>query len=376
LLSTIFYTKLDFPVIANPSLLNAYGSVPGPGFWTEVQSMNYGRLLAQKAVVNGKIYVIGGRDEVGARFNYNEEYDPIANSWTTKASIPTQEDAGAIVAYNGKIYVAGGYPNGKKHYVYDPQLDSWSDDPTDLPFQIWDCGSALIGQYFYIIGGSADANVYTSVIKYDLINGGSWSNAGWMSFGFAKCAVSVHNGKMYVFTSNWAQIHQHCGVFDPSTGSWTNLSDAPYPFMAATPTSIDGYVYLLRDSAGSNYMPNFFAYDPVSDTYTEVESLKLVNELRTCLQLVNMGSDIYHCGGSADGYKNRVFRYRKGVAPPESPVGGISIPVNKLELLAPYIGLTTLLTLAVVTVSYVKKRKREIQRLTLKRIIKELVKCM
>jgi parallel beta-helix repeat protein len=41
-----------------------------------------------------------------------------------------------------------------------------------------------------------------------------------------------------------------------------------------------------------------------------------------------------------------------------SPVGGISIPVNKLELLAPYIGLATLLAVAVVTVVYVKKRKR------------------
>lgn len=43
---------------------------------------------------------------------------------------------------------------------------------------------------------------------------------------------------------------------------------------------------------------------------------------------------------------------------PPTPVGGIYIPVNKLELLAPYIGLTILLALAVVTVGYVKKRKR------------------
>ena len=40
------------------------------------------------------------------------------------------------------------------------------------------------------------------------------------------------------------------------------------------------------------------------------------------------------------------------------PVGGIWIPVNKLELLAPYIGLTILLAVAVMTVGYIKKRKR------------------
>ena len=43
---------------------------------------------------------------------------------------------------------------------------------------------------------------------------------------------------------------------------------------------------------------------------------------------------------------------------PTEPVDGLWIPVNKLELLAPYIGLTILLAVAVVTVGYVKKRKR------------------
>jgi len=59
---------------------------------------------------------------------------------------------------------------------------------------------------------------------------------------------------------------------------------------------------------------------------------------------------------------------------PSTPaVGGIYIPVNKLELLAPYIGLTLLLAVVVMTIVYVKKRK--IQRLTLKQTIKEPVKC-
>jgi len=44
---------------------------------------------------------------------------------------------------------------------------------------------------------------------------------------------------------------------------------------------------------------------------------------------------------------------------PSAPVGGISIPVNKLSLLAPYIASTTLLAVAAVAVIYVKKRKRQ-----------------
>ena len=41
------------------------------------------------------------------------------------------------------------------------------------------------------------------------------------------------------------------------------------------------------------------------------------------------------------------------------PVGGIWAPVNKLQLLAPYIGLIILPAVAVITVGYVKKRKRK-----------------
>jgi hypothetical protein len=42
-----------------------------------------------------------------------------------------------------------------------------------------------------------------------------------------------------------------------------------------------------------------------------------------------------------------------------TPVGGIYIPINKLQLLAPYIGLTILLVVAVITLGYIKKRKRD-----------------
>jgi len=44
--------------------------------------------------------------------------------------------------------------------------------------------------------------------------------------------------------------------------------------------------------------------------------------------------------------------------PSPPPVGGTYIPVNVFELLAPYIGLTIILAVAVITVAYVKKRKR------------------
>jgi len=41
------------------------------------------------------------------------------------------------------------------------------------------------------------------------------------------------------------------------------------------------------------------------------------------------------------------------------PVGGVWVPINKFELLAPWIGLTSLITVAAVSVVYVKHRKKK-----------------
>ena len=43
-----------------------------------------------------------------------------------------------------------------------------------------------------------------------------------------------------------------------------------------------------------------------------------------------------------------------------SPVGGIWVPINKFELLAPYLGLASLITIATLSIVYVKYRKQKV----------------
>jgi len=121
--------------------------------WTTKAPMNYARANLGVVAVNGKIYAIGG--DVGSIFgncvtiktmsatvSTNEEYDPITNAWTVKASMPTNRALFGIAAYNDKIYCIGGYTTteytnewGGSSYsyeatkcneVYDPAKDSWA----------------------------------------------------------------------------------------------------------------------------------------------------------------------------------------------------------------------------------------------------------
>ena len=72
------------------------------GSWTTLEPMSNSRHWLGAAVVDGKIYAIGGG--TGA----NEMYDPETDTWTTKASMPTRRYNFGIAVYQDKIYVFGG----------------------------------------------------------------------------------------------------------------------------------------------------------------------------------------------------------------------------------------------------------------------------
>jgi N-acetylneuraminic acid mutarotase len=103
---------------------------------TPVPTARYG---AATGVIGGKLYVASGccvyNSPPYPRFTENEAYDPIANTWTTKAPIPLAVYGAATGVINGKLYVAGGAAdenNGTNRadlQVYDPVADSWTTKP-------------------------------------------------------------------------------------------------------------------------------------------------------------------------------------------------------------------------------------------------------
>lgn len=94
--------------------------------------INYGQLATMSkarhslmvACLGGYLYAIGGADASNKVLGDVERYDPVHNTWTACASLPTPRAMGAAVALNGRIYVLGGFDaNGKSLRsveVYDP----------------------------------------------------------------------------------------------------------------------------------------------------------------------------------------------------------------------------------------------------------------
>jgi N-acetylneuraminic acid mutarotase len=138
--------------------------------WRERAPMPTPRNHTTAGVVNGKIYVIGGR--IGAAFiaaSSNlanvEAYDPATNTWSGPlAKMPTARSGLTSGVYNGKIYAAGGeWQNAVEQTAYrvfeayDPATDSWSVLP---PMALARHGVAggVIGNRFYAISGDVQSS--------------------------------------------------------------------------------------------------------------------------------------------------------------------------------------------------------------------------
>lgn len=77
--------------------------------WSIKSEMQSDRTLLSAAVVNGKLYALGGCCSVGLPLNINEEYNPSTDSWVFRAPMFTNRSGFAIATAKGKIYALGGF---------------------------------------------------------------------------------------------------------------------------------------------------------------------------------------------------------------------------------------------------------------------------
>jgi N-acetylneuraminic acid mutarotase len=107
---------------------------PATDAWTMRASMPTARsALGAVTASTGRVYAIGGSDGSDELATV-EEYDPATDTWTMRAAMPTARDAlGVAAATNGKIYAVGGtsWTTGGPvcHATveeYDPSADTWT----------------------------------------------------------------------------------------------------------------------------------------------------------------------------------------------------------------------------------------------------------
>ena len=118
------------------------------------------------AEAGGKIYALGGNNSLNNYLsgiqNVVEEYDPAANTWTTKAPMPTVREVLAAAAAGGKIYAIGGFDNRGvdlnvvEEYDPAPTSNTWTTKAPMLTTRS-NLTAAEAGGKIYGIGGASGA---------------------------------------------------------------------------------------------------------------------------------------------------------------------------------------------------------------------------
>lgn len=191
--------------------------------WSTKSTMPTGRQGLAVAVVEGKIYAMGGHDNVLPYSAACEEYDPQADSWVIKTPMPTPREAPAAAAVGGKVYVIGGYDGSNLLSTveqYDPTTDTWT-AKAFMPTPRSGHRAVAVGDKIYVIAGFSGSGSSGAVEEYDP-QSNTWSVKGDMPFTWVNTpAAAVYNGKVYV-AGGWTGGFEtsQFSVYDPSTDSW------------------------------------------------------------------------------------------------------------------------------------------------------------
>jgi hypothetical protein len=253
LLATLFLMRLE-PVLSSSEVVE--------NSWVSKASMHQTRYGLGVAVVNGRIYAIGGNTEeevVGT----NEEYDPATDTWVLKTPMPTPRNYFAIAAYQSKIYCIGSGVNE----VYDPLTDSW-ETKTPMPTARYGVQANVVDDKIYLIGGydPNNSSIRSTINEvYDPATD-SWTTKVPMPNITYGCISAVIDTKIY-FISTFASMQ----IYDTATGTWS-LGTAPPASVywgaavATTGVMAPKRVYALGISG---YSPEHFVrvYNPENDMW-------------------------------------------------------------------------------------------------------------
>ena len=285
--------------------LGLLGTSPGfaqSGAWTKKANLPTARAAPASAVVNGKIYVIGGHDENFLSLATTEEYDPTTNTWTKKAKMPTPRNGLSACAVDGKIYVFGGAAEGvflKTVEEYDPATDTWK-SRADMPTARGGLRCIAVGGKIYALGGAIVEGiriVTLSVVEEYDPQTNTWATKKNMPVGRSDFAVGEVNGQIYVmggFVASGAPGAVH--AYNPATDTWTTVNSLlPTPRSQISASTVNGIIYVIggQSSAGAT-LATVEAFDPESNSWTTMAPMP---SPRLDLATSSVNGKIYAIGG-------------------------------------------------------------------------------
>lgn len=246
--------------------------------WTTVAPLPIAMNHANAAVVDGKIYVLGGLagGVVWRAFPDCYVYDPKTDHWTTLPPMPRDQARGssAVGVRGTKIYLAAGMRSldgslGGLHDTvdtvtsYDSKNGAWKTLPS-LPAPRDHAGAALVGHKMYVLGGrtQGQVNVRNTTYVLDVRSPeAGWTQKADMPTARGGLSAGVVGSVVYTFGGEGNPTPGSDGVFNETeayvtvTDTWRKLAPMALPRHGTSAVSVGGGIYIPGGSIAEGAGP-------------------------------------------------------------------------------------------------------------------------
>jgi N-acetylneuraminic acid mutarotase len=238
--------------------------------------------------INGKLYALGfDRDASGNQSSFRPRlsiYDPASNTWTVGAPPSLVRAAGNAVAIDGKLYLVGGcvmsdcrigVEGARALEIYNPITNSWSSG-APMPTGRLGAAAGVIGGKLYVTGGTTECPPCGTTSTTEIYDptANAWTSGAPIPSTREVVAGAVVNGLLYVIGGyERGSVNANVGtvsVYDPVVNSWSTRSSMPSARQGAAVGVIHGDIYVLGGTNASGLpLAVNESYNPATDTWTE-----------------------------------------------------------------------------------------------------------
>lgn len=269
--------------------------------------MQQARFLLAAGVDNGILYAVGGWYNAQVLTTV-EGYDPVSNTWSTKAPMPTPRGQLGVAAVDGILYAVGGadIQEGALDVVesYDPSTDAWT-TVAPLPEARSDLGVGVIKGKLYAVGGDfGRGNPVTGIVEVYTPKRNRWAQRQAMPTPCIPAATAVLKGILYTFGCGPTRNVTY--AYDPSSDSWTTKAPINFARFNGTASAFNDHIDVIGGFYGFPLKAND-AYRPQSDTWSKKAKLPV----GTCCAASGVINNVlYFVGGDTrQGYSSATYAY-------------------------------------------------------------------
>gem|GEM_PF-5365734 len=252
-------------------------AAPPPLHWTRIADLPGSQHAACAAVVDGKVYLVGGQNPPGPpNYNMLRIYDTQHPElgWVDGPSMPTRRywPGAGVIEWGGEkeLYVVGGYSGFSGLSTVERYIVSenrWEGAASVTGNRGHGIMTAVVGNNLYAIGGfyNGPTGYFDTNEVYDRENN-TWLPRQPLPVPLQGGMPAVWKGKIFIFggNNNTGTLNTTL-IYDPSTDSWSYRAEVPHARNFGRAATIGDYIYLVCNAPGNPAVID--VYDPVNDTW-------------------------------------------------------------------------------------------------------------